>query len=180
MIRPILWMALAAMSGGGAPGGGASGGDAASADRGWSGDVPRAALAALPAGEGAEADHARFRFGLLDSSAAWDRYAEAFAGSPWPEEPWQPDVDWRRQAVVFVTFDGATHLLAIRGWRMPGAGVGELVVGAMLSRRREGPDGPCSMAMLPVGRGDVETVRVFYQGRGGEQLLGELSLGSGS
>jgi hypothetical protein len=151
-------------------------------DRAWSGDVSRQALwNGLPKLAASEVNGATFTYGVIRDDRSWESFSSEVVQSSWGQAFWRPDVDWDRFLVLYAAYDGATHMLRFEQYRISGEGTAEFIFSAEMSRRPEGPDGPCSVVLYLAERRGLTNVVVKYKTHTGEQVeLGELATEPGS
>jgi hypothetical protein len=141
----------------------------------WYGDIPRDALEALPNQQSAQAGSAAFLLGWISEPGQWQRVADLMQRSPFGGESWHPAVDWRRQALVYVAYDGATQRLELAAAGVGSDGIYEISFVAHPSRRPEGPAGPCS-ALFQVVERSLSEVRVRSRLPHGDATVGVIEL----
>lgn len=113
-------------------------------------DLPRSSLALLDGGQGLSIDGVAYSRGLLSNEQQWEALVNSTRGSDWPAlAGWDPQLDWSRQSLAWLAFDGATRQLVFEELREEN-GISSLVFSARGLRRPDRPQGPVSLLLLRV------------------------------
>jgi len=118
-------------------------------------DLPRSGLGLLDGGQALSIDGVAYSRGLLSDEQQWRALVNSARGSEWPAlADWNPRLDWSRQSLAWLAFDGATRQLVFEELREEN-GISTLVFSARGLRRPDRPQGPVSLLLLRVdGIGD--------------------------
>ena len=113
-------------------------------------DLPRSGLALLEGGQALSIDGVAYSRGLLSDEQQWRALVNSARGSEWPAlSSWKPQLDWSRQSLAWLAFDGATRQLVFEELRDEN-GTSSLVFSARGLRRPDRPQGPVSLLLLRV------------------------------
>jgi hypothetical protein len=113
-------------------------------------DLPRSGLALLGGGQALSIDGVAYSRGLLSDEQQWRALVNSARGSEWPAlSSWKPQLDWSRQSLAWLAFDGATRQLVFEELRDEN-GTSSLVFSARGLRRPDRPQGPVSLLLLRV------------------------------
>ncbi|HIF62988.1 MAG TPA: hypothetical protein EYG16_12205 [Deltaproteobacteria bacterium] len=113
-------------------------------------DLPRSGLALLGGGQALSIDGVAYSRGLLSDEQQWRALVNSARGSEWPAlAGWKPQLDWSRQSLAWLAFDGATRQLVFEELREEN-GTSSLVFSARGLRRPDRPQGPVSLLLLRV------------------------------